>query len=287
MESGRDQLILGRVRQEITGELLDGKLVEGLIRVKGADQVIAIGPDGACRIIDVARGVRVARLIEPEPRPVFPKGWFSEQAIHEAFVGAGGRIRLKGFYFVGGRREAGKIKRNATRERHAVGLDGGGKFFALQAIKDEAIHGVRRPSRGVHRWQSGAHGRHVGPMLRISGALLDPGFDNGFIPVRERFAGIGRRHDVVLVVGDDAFVDFALLGLAGNDGRVAIGLGKRTFAGIEPETSFAAVATLAVFFVGTVATDAVFRKHAPDIAVKVDRLRNGRSAERNQRKPEP
>jgi hypothetical protein len=42
---------------------------------------------------------------------VFPKGWFSEQAIHEAFVGAGGRIRLKGFYFVGGRREAGKIKR--------------------------------------------------------------------------------------------------------------------------------------------------------------------------------
>ena len=50
-------------------------------------------------------------------------------------------------------------------------------------------------------------------------------------------------------------------------------------------TGFAAVAALTVFLVGTVAANAVLRKHAPDIAVKINRLRHRGSTTRDRGKP--
>src|SRR5208337_5498235 len=42
IEAGRDQLLGRRVRQQVSGELLDGELVERLVAVERVDDVIAV-----------------------------------------------------------------------------------------------------------------------------------------------------------------------------------------------------------------------------------------------------
>ena len=74
------------MRQEVARQLLDGKLVKGLIRIKRSNEIVAISPNHAERIIGIARGIGIPRLIEPKPRPVFAKSIFREQAINQAFV---------------------------------------------------------------------------------------------------------------------------------------------------------------------------------------------------------
>ena len=62
-------------------------------------------------------------------------------------------------------------------------------------------------------------------------------------------------------------------------------LSRSTFASIEAKAGFAPIAALAVLLIGTVAADAVFRQHAPDVAIEVDRLRHRQSAMRDPGKP--
>jgi len=81
VEGGGDQLIAGRILEEVAGELLDGKLIKGHVGVESADDPVAIPPDGAWRVVGVSSGVRVAGEIEPAPGPVFAIAWLGELAI--------------------------------------------------------------------------------------------------------------------------------------------------------------------------------------------------------------
>ena len=77
---------------------------------------------------------------------------------------------------------------------------------------------------------------------------------------------LGRRHEFVLVAGDDSVDEFADVGLAGDEGF----LGQRGFAEVKSQL------TLAVRFVLSVAPEAVVRKDRQYVAAETDRLRRGR-----------
>jgi hypothetical protein len=64
-------LFFGGVREEVAAELFDGELVEGFVFVEGADDVVAVGPDGAGGIVGVAGGVSIAGEVEPHAGPVW------------------------------------------------------------------------------------------------------------------------------------------------------------------------------------------------------------------------
>ena len=74
MKGGGDELV-GRGRgQQIAGELVASKLVERLVVVDGADNPIAIRPNGARRIVGIARAVGITREVQPLARPMFAVG---------------------------------------------------------------------------------------------------------------------------------------------------------------------------------------------------------------------
>lgn len=83
METGGDELVGGRVGEQIAGELFDDELVEGPVAVEG---------------------VGVAGLVQPLARPAFAELGGGEEAVDDGFVGLG----LGG---VG--REAGEIEGDA------------------------------------------------------------------------------------------------------------------------------------------------------------------------------
>ena len=86
VEARRDLLLQRRVRQQISGELIDRELVEGLVAIVGVDDPFAVGPDGAGEIDLITIGIRVARQIQPAARHVFAVMRRRKQAIHHLLV---------------------------------------------------------------------------------------------------------------------------------------------------------------------------------------------------------
>ena len=94
-EDGRNEMIvaLGSVlrRQQVAGNFLANELVKGLVRVEGREDVIAVTPRvGTNKVALLARGLGVARHIEPVPAPAFAELRGREQAVHD-FLQCGNR----------------------------------------------------------------------------------------------------------------------------------------------------------------------------------------------------
>src|SRR5206468_1783057 len=83
MESSSDFLIARWIRQQITRELLDGKLVEWQIPIERADHPITVGPHASAIIFFVALRVGISRQIQPGTRPSFPEMRGSQQPIDQ------------------------------------------------------------------------------------------------------------------------------------------------------------------------------------------------------------
>ena len=71
METRRDPLPFGRVRQQVARELLNGELVEGEVVVERLDDPIAIPPHGPIRVRFVPLRVCIACQIQPHRGPPF------------------------------------------------------------------------------------------------------------------------------------------------------------------------------------------------------------------------
>ena len=122
MEGSSRELILGRVGQQIAGHLLDGELIKGKITVKGANHPVAIGPDGAGRIIGVSGTVGIARQIQPLPRPMLAVGRLGQQTINQFAVGIGSVVLHEQVHLGQGRWQTGQVQRHAPDKRMAIGL---------------------------------------------------------------------------------------------------------------------------------------------------------------------
>ena len=145
MEGRRDQLLLGRLGQQIAGNLFERELVERFVRVEGLDDVIAIQPDRPGRVVRVAGRVRVARQVQPQPRPMFAVAGLCQQPVHELFVGLRIPILDKIVYLLEARRQASEVKGNTANEGIAIGPGRRLQPFALQPGEEEVIDGVFRP----------------------------------------------------------------------------------------------------------------------------------------------
>ncbi len=89
VEAGGHELVLGRIRQQIPGDLLDHEPVEGLVPVEGGDDPIAVGPHFPVVVEMQAVGVGIAGGIQPVPRPMFAPAGAVQQTVDPTFVGIG------------------------------------------------------------------------------------------------------------------------------------------------------------------------------------------------------
>ena len=83
---------------------------------------------------------------------------------------------------------------------------------------------------------------------------------------------LGRRHDLLFVLGNDALVERALVGLAFDDGRRFFLAVLRLARGEEARFGVEAQAGLAGGGIRAVAVEAVFGDDRSDVAVELDLL---------------
>ena len=269
MKRGRGQLLIGGVVQQIAGDLLQGELIERLVGVQCANDVIAIRPNRPGRIIRVTAGIRVARLIEPQPRPVFPKGFLLQQPVHHSLVGIRLAIGDKLIHLRQRRRESREVERNPADQRRSLRLGSVRQLFRFKAGEDEMVHGIPGPPGITHPGQSRAPRLHVGPMAGIFRPLLDPFLEQFNLLEGELLSGVRRRHLVIQVRGRDATEHLAFFRMPRDDCMMAIPqIGPRAFRQIEAQRLPAALPLLGI---GPMAAKAVLRQDAPHV-IEIHRI---------------
>lgn len=219
-----------------------------------------------------AVGIGVARGIEPGQRHAFAVVRGGEQAIDEAFVGAGFFVGQEGSEFGGRGREAGEIQADAADQRRPRGLGRRGQFFGFEAGEDEAVDGILNPVFAADGGRRRACRGGERPMRRERRAFGDPAAQGVFLRGGKDAVGIGGGHLLVLFGREDAGDEFAFVGLAGDDDVVD----PLALAGVEPELGFAFRGVLAV------AVKTIFREDGADVLGVVDRCwsrRGGRGHE--------
>ena len=139
MEGGALELFVRRAVEQVGGELLQGEPVERQVVVEGVDDVVTVSPDDARRIVRVTGAVRVAREVQPQPRPVLAVARLRQLRVHEALVSLRLLVGDERVHLGDARRQAGEVQRDATGERVAVGLRLGEEAVLGEATQDEGV----------------------------------------------------------------------------------------------------------------------------------------------------
>ena len=111
--------------QHIAGDLLADEPAVGKVAIEGRDHVVAIRPGMvAALVLVVAVRVAVMGHVEPVPAPSLAVMRAGEQSIDQGFVGVRRSIVQKLLDFLGRRRQADQVEREAADQRAAIGLGG-------------------------------------------------------------------------------------------------------------------------------------------------------------------
>ena len=261
VEGAGDELRLLRVGQEVAGDLLGGEPVERQVVVERLDHPIAVRPHLPFAVDRITVRVRVARTVEPVPPPALAVVVASEQPVDALFVGLRTRVRNEGGDLLGRRQQAGQVEVGAADERRAIGARRRLDAFAGEAPAHQSVDRVRvwiLPDSGVfHRLEC--------PVALVFGSLGDPAPHQRRLALAEAwFLRFRWRHALIGVAAEHAREQLAVIGLAGDDRRVAAEIGERTLAGIEPQLG------LALFRIGAVAEKTAIGKDRTDVAIELD-----------------
>jgi len=105
---------LADLNELVRRQLLQNKLVVGLVVVKRRDHVIPVGPGVRIKTnlasIRVALGVRIARNVQPVTAPTLTKVFRAQQSIDRLLVGSLGGVLFKRRNFFERGRQAGQIE---------------------------------------------------------------------------------------------------------------------------------------------------------------------------------
>ncbi len=270
MEGGGDELRVRGLGQQVAGQLLDGELVERLIAVERLDHPVAVGPDLPSRVARIAGAVGVARQVEPEPRPVLAERRPREVVVDHGLDrrGRGRAGRSQTLQFLERRRQAGQVEGEPPEQGTRIGGCVGRQAFTAQALVEEGVH------RMAARRHLGADHLLVAPVPAPLGALADPLPEQGHLGRRNGLVLLGRRHDLIRILRDDALDERAALRIAGHHGGHAVAGHLRLGFVVEAQ------AALALLVIGSVAKKAVLREDRPDLAGKIH---GGRPVEGGQR----
>ena len=273
-EAGGDVVVLGGVGEEIAGDLADDEVVVGHVVVHGLHDPVAVEVHFAGEVLFVAGGIGVAGRVEPFAGPAFAEVGGGEEGVDRLFDGPFFALRatkgdLELAELVQGRGEAGEVEGEAAKE--GVGGSGRGRFqaFGFEAGEDEVVDGVLGPGGVFDRGDGGAFGGLEGPVFAPRGAFLDPAGEELDLFGFEAVLLLGWRHEVVGIVGGDAFEEEGLGGFAGDDGGA--GLAPFEGAGAEVEAEFG----FDRFRIGAVACEAVVGKDGSDLRGEIDRCGGG------------
>ncbi len=165
---------------------------------------------------------------------MFAVGGPGELGVNKTLVGVGTGVGDEGIDLCRGRRQADQIESDAAGESAAIRLRLGLELGGLETGKDETIDGRAGPVGLLHRRRFGALGGLVGPMLRVGASLRDPAAEQIRFGGRDRLAGLPRGHDVVVVRGEDALQQFALVWITRRERLVPAKVLARSIECVEP-----------------------------------------------------
>ena len=122
VEPSGNELIERRFFEEITRELLDGKLIEGQIPIEALDDPIAISPHLSLVVQMQAVGIGIASDIEPVPGHLLAIAVRLQVPIHHFLISLRrgvGQVRLD---LLGRRRQPSQRKGHASDQSRRAGL---------------------------------------------------------------------------------------------------------------------------------------------------------------------
>ena len=216
MKSSGDEVIRCRLGQHVARNLLDAELIEGHVSVQRTHDPVAVGPDLPRAVLLKAVRVRIARQVQPAPRPALAILLGGQQVIDEVVIGTGRLVIHKRICLRRGWRQADEIEINAAHERVAIRLRRGLQAFPFQTLLDE---GINRMNALLGQWR--LLGWYIGPVSLVGRPFRNPRLQNVFRTFRQHGLRMRRRHDLILIGRKNAFDDFALVRLAGYDGHLA------------------------------------------------------------------
>ena len=269
VEAAGDALLAGHVRQEVAGELPGGELIEGQVVVEGLHDPVAVGPHAALVVEVQAVGIGVAGGVEPAAGHVFAVADGTEQALHDAFIGARGGVLEEGVDLGRRGRQAREVEGHATDEALGVGFGAGGQALLRHLGAEEGVD-RRGALRGGRDFRTDRD--FEAPMLAVDGAFGDPAAKEVDLRRRDLLMRLGRRHDLFRVLAEDALDELARLGVARLHGLDAVIDRGGAFGGVEAEVG------LALLGVEAVASEAVVGEDGPDVPVEVQFRVGGREA---------
>ena len=263
-EARGDDLLLRRIRQKVAGDLLHDELVVWHVAIDRGDHPVSPDPHLPTEVFFVAVGVGIAGEVEPVPRPLLAIAVAREQGIDRLLVA----LSLESRKLLGRRRQADEIEIEPTAERGGIGLG-----RRREALRDE-VRGddhVDRTRAGRSRRHRRPLRRHECPMWVVLCARRDPGLQRGDLRRCKGLLLVGRRHDRVWIIRQDAAHQLAFVGVARHDRRLArFAPLEGVLTDVEPQVALAAL------LVDTVTVAAVLGKDRLHVTLKVGAARGQR-----------
>ena len=277
MERRALELLVGRLLQQVGGELLDGELVKRQVAVESVDDVVAVGPDDPRRIVRVTGAVRVARKVQPQPRPMLAVAGLRQLQVHETLVSLRLLVRDERVHLRDTRRQTGQVQRHATGQRVTVGLRLRKQAVLREPLENEGVDGIADCRLPIADLRNGRpHGLLVGPVSCELRAGFNPRGQQLHLARRDLLAQLGRRHHVIGIGGGDALEEQTLLRLAGHDHAAAIAeVREHALRRVHAQPD-ALLAALALGGVRSVAMEALVGKNRADVPLEVRHGGGGR-----------
>ena len=270
IESTGDDLVDGRVGNEIARELLDDELVVGLVLTKRLEHPVAPQPHLPPRIHVNSAGVGVARDVEPRHRHALGVAGairlFGQQHVNEALVTISARVGDIGVGFFGRGRQTSEVQKEPAHDVFGFGLAARRDAVALEARKYKAVDGIVRPVFVVHHRKSARFGRGERPVKVVGRARHQPAMQQRALVGGDRpLAALGRRHHPLRIMFVDALPKQTGLGVARNNRRAVPARPDRFVTDIKAKTRLLRLSVRAV------AKKAAVGKNWSDVAPVKDR----------------
>ena len=248
MKRGGHDLLLRGLRQQITGDLLDGELIKGHVVIDRADDPVAVAPRiRPSAILFITIAVRVARHVQPVAAPAFAVAFGGQQAVDE--IGECG-LRIadgvfdESIHFLRSRRQAVQVVGGAFDQGDRIGLRRGLDACLLELFADEMIDGLNR----IRNRDSRITNRLVSPVRLKLCTFGDPLAQHLDVAAFQRMllAMLRRRHLLVRIGGKQARDHFTLIRFAGHDAmRAAFERLEGQIATGEHQTAFGVIRAVA------------------------------------------
>ena len=253
------------VGQQVAGQLLDGELIEGFVGIEGVDHPVAPQPHEPHAIEMVTAGVGIAGQIEPVLAEAFTVMPGFHEAIHQALVGVGTLVSEESIDLFHGGRQSGEVEGDAPLQADRVGLRVGLDAFRFQTGQHKGVDGVAGPLAILDPRQFRRGWSDERPVLLPSGSLTHPLLEEVDLGGGERLSMLGRRHDFVGILRQDALDQGAALGLSGDQGVLPrFELQEGVFLTVQAQTC------LALALIWSMAGEAMLGENGADLSVEVD-----------------